>query len=297
MKNNLKKGVTIFTPTYNREKTLLRLYESLLNQNSNDFEWLIVDDGSTDNSKEVIKRFQAEDKIKIRYIYQKNQGKSAAYNLGVKNAKYNLFFCVDSDDFVGNNVINQIQKVNEIIFDKMNVVGIMGYKKNISLNKKNTKLINENYLTVSELYRRYHFNDEIALIYKTNILIDYPFPVIEGEKFVPEGYLYDQLDLIGSCYFIKDYIYYYEYQSDGYTNNSINLLKNNINGYILYSKNRLENSLLWQNRVRGAIQYNIANFIAKNGLSYLKNKNILLLLLTFVPSYVYYLRKYKIKNK
>ena len=297
MKKNLKKGVTIFTPTYNREKTLPRLYESLLHQNSNDFEWLIVDDGSIDNTKKIIDSFQAEKKIKIRYIYQKNQGKSSAYNLGVKNAKYNLFFCVDSDDFIGNNVIDEINKVNEIIIDKMDVVGIMGYKKNISCDKKNIKTVPKDYLTVSELYRRYHFNDEIALIYKTNLLIDYPFPVIKGEKFIPEGYLYDQLDLIGTCYFIKNNIYYYEYQSDGYTNNSASLLKNNINGYILYSKNRLENSLLWENKVRGAIQYNIANLIAKNGPAYLKNKNILLLLLTFIPSYIFYLNKYKIRNK
>ena len=292
----MKKGVTIFTPTYNRCTTLPRLYDSLKKQKNKDFEWLIVDDGSIDDTKKIVDDFIKEKKIKIRYIYQENHGKPFAYNVGVKNAEYNLFYCVDSDDYIGDNTIEQIIKINDKIINDEEIIGIMGYKKNIINKDNNVQKIDVDTLTVSELYRKHHFKDEIALIHKTDVLIRHPFPIIEGEKFVPEGYLYDQLDLEGKCYFLKDFIYYYEYQTDGYTNNSANLLRNNINGYLLYSKQRMEISKLWQNKVKGSVQYNIANLIAKTGIKYMKCKYCLLLIITFIPSYIYYLKKYKLSK-
>ena len=289
----MKTGITIFTPTYNRATTLPRLYHSLLKQTNHDFEWLIVDDGSIDHSKDLIQGWMDENKISIRYIYQENHGKTYAHNVGVKNAKYNLFFCVDSDDYIGENTIQELNAINSLIMNDDEIVGIMGYKKNILCDKIITKKIPVKTITVAALYRKYHFKDELALLYKTDILKQHLFPIIKGEKFVPESYLYDQLDTIGKCYFLQDYIYYYEYQEDGYTNHSAQLLKNNVQGYILYSKQRLEISKLWRNRVKGAIQYNIANLIAKNHFRYMKNKHFMLLIVTFIPSYFYYLKKYR----
>lgn len=296
MKKNYKFGVTVFTPTFNRSKTLSRLYESLVNQKNKEFEWLIIDDGSTDDTKKIVNQFKKENKVLINYYYQDNHGKSFAFNEAVKKATYNLFYCVDSDDFIGENTIQEINDINKKIIKDENIVGIMGFKKNIRLLNNSRKYIKEEKLMVSELYRKHHFNDEIALAYKTELLINHLFPIIKGEKFVPEGFLHDQMDVLGKCYFLKKNIYYYEYLNDGYTNNSIKLLSENINGYILYSRNRLENSPLWQNKVRGAIQYNISNLVANNGLSYMKNKYFLLLFITFIPSFFYYLLKYRIRK-
>jgi glycosyltransferase involved in cell wall biosynthesis len=97
----LKKGVTVFTPTYNREKVLYGVYESLKKQSNYNFEWLIVDDGSIDETKSLVEKWIGEGIIDIKYIFQENQGKTIAHNTGVKNAQYNLFFCVDSDDSCG----------------------------------------------------------------------------------------------------------------------------------------------------------------------------------------------------
>ena len=293
MLKKYKKGITVFTPTYNRCNTLPRLYDSLKNQYDKNFEWLIIDDGSIDDTKKIVDNFIKEKEINIRYIFQENHGKSYAFNVGVENASYNLFYCVDSDDYIGEDTIKIINDINNVIMVDDKIVGIMGYKKNIRKNYKNHRSIKANVLTVSQLYRRYHFKDEIALLYKTSLLIDNPFPIFEGEKFMPESYLYDKMDVIGKCYFIKKNIYFYEYLEDGYTNNSAELLKNNVNGYILYSKNRMENSILWENKVKGAVQYNISNLIAGKGLKYLRSKYFLLLIITLIPSYLYYLKKYK----
>src|SRR5260370_21551906 len=89
---------TVFTPTYNRASTLPRVYESLKAQTFRDFEWLIVDDGSADNTREVVEKWQGEAAFPVRYIYQRNQGKPAAYNRAVQEARGELFLFIDSDD-------------------------------------------------------------------------------------------------------------------------------------------------------------------------------------------------------
>src|SRR5699024_7599204 len=92
--------LTIFTPTYNRAYILPKLYNSLVEQSNKDFVWLIVDDGSTDNTKKLVFTWIRENKISIKYYYQKNQGKSIAHNKGVKETDTELFSCVDSDDYL-----------------------------------------------------------------------------------------------------------------------------------------------------------------------------------------------------
>ena len=104
----MKKGITVFTPTFNREGYLTKLYNSLLNQKFNNFEWVIVDDGSTDGTKLIVGEFIKENKININYIYQKNEGKHIAFNNGVKNAQYELFMCIDSDDYMTDDAVEKI---------------------------------------------------------------------------------------------------------------------------------------------------------------------------------------------
>src|SRR5258708_17921278 len=95
---NYRYVFTVFTPTFNRSQTLSRVYESLRLQTFRDFEWLIVDDGSTDGTKELVERWQTVSGFPIRYIYQENQGKPAAFNHGVQEARGELFLTLDSDD-------------------------------------------------------------------------------------------------------------------------------------------------------------------------------------------------------
>ena len=97
--------ITILTPTYNREKTLQRVYESLLAQTNKDFEWVIVDDGSTDNTKALIESFIAEDKISIKFFFKTNGGKHTALNVGTQAAKGELLLVLDSDDYLLDNAI------------------------------------------------------------------------------------------------------------------------------------------------------------------------------------------------
>ena len=102
--------LTIFTPTYNRAYILPNLYESLVNQTSKDFEWVIVDDGSTDETESIVKKWIAESRICIKYIKQENQGKHIAINTGTEHADGELFFIVDSDDSLKNHAVSTISE-------------------------------------------------------------------------------------------------------------------------------------------------------------------------------------------
>ena len=119
---------TVFTPTYNRVNTLPRCYTSLLSQDFKDFEWLIVDDGSTDNTKELIESFISENKINIRYVYQVNSGKHVATNKGVDLAQGKYFFILDSDDALTSssltNLLNAYNSIPEM--QKESFTGVEG---------------------------------------------------------------------------------------------------------------------------------------------------------------------------
>lgn len=99
--------ITVFTPTYNRKDELINLYKSLLEQEFKDFEWVIVDDGSKDNTEETVKNFIKENKIKINYYKQENKGKSLAHNKGVELAQGEYFVGIDSDDIFAQDALKK----------------------------------------------------------------------------------------------------------------------------------------------------------------------------------------------
>ena len=120
--------ITIFTPTYNRDYIIINLYKSLLIQTLKDFEWLIIDDGSTDNTELLVSSFIKDNKINIRYIKQQNGGKHRAINKALEEAKGELFFIVDSDDQLVDNAIERILYYFDQIKEDSSFAGVCGVK-------------------------------------------------------------------------------------------------------------------------------------------------------------------------
>lgn len=224
--------ITVFTPTYNRENTLARLYESLKEQTYKDFEWLIVDDGSTDSTSSLIQKFQEENIIHIRYYYTSNGGKHRAINLGVKKANGELFFIVDSDDYILPNALDIIWKYWNSIPQKELYSGLTFRKYDIK-NKKlcgrkfHEKVFESNHVEVSNIYG----DVDYAIIFSKNILKQFPFPEIEDEKFVPEGFMWAQITSSYKMKYIDEIIYFCEYKDDGYTKNFKKNFKTNPKGF------------------------------------------------------------------
>ena len=235
----MQEVLTIFTPTYNRQDTLPRLYESLCNQTSYRFKWLVVDDGSTDNTESLIKKWVLDKRIKIRYYKQSNMGKAMAHNKGVELSETELFVCVDSDDYLTSEAVVIIIYTWEYIKDK-NYVGILAYRGRHGGGEITQCRKKIESATLRNSYRKYVLVGDTMLIYKRELLLKYPFPFFEGEKFVPESYLYDRIDTVGKLYFIHKILYIGEYLENGYTKNMRKVIKKNPNGYIEYINYRIK---------------------------------------------------------
>lgn len=233
----MKKTITIFTPSYNRAYILNQLYQSLCQQSSQDFEWLIVDDGSTDKTKELVESFINEKKITIHYFYQKNGGKHRAINSGVQKAKGELFFIVDSDDFLTVDAIETVKKEWNEITNKTSYAGLCLRRIHIKSDKVFGKKFPLQKFDSNSLDLAFTLGitGEKAVIFQTQILKQYPFPELNGEKFIPEALIWYRIahsGLLLRC--IDKGIYRCEYLPDGLSKNFTSNLKNNPNGFLLF---------------------------------------------------------------
>ena len=226
--------LTIFTPTYNRKYTLPKLYESLKSQTNKNFTWLIVDDGSSDGTEELVAQWIQDGQIKIEYIKQENAGKMQAHNVGVLNTKTKYFVCVDSDDYVVDNAVEILLKGIEQIDDKKHLCGIVAYRgtpEGSIIKAEFPKGITESSLT--DLYRA-GFDGDATLLYRTEVLKRFLFPKIEGEKFITENYVYSQIDEEYKMLTIPEIIIICEYLNDGYSKNIYKVFNKNPKGMVLY---------------------------------------------------------------
>lgn len=247
--------ITIFTPAYNRAHTLERLYQSLCHQLSKDFIWLIVDDGSTDNTNEMIRQWIRKGEISIEYYYQNNAGKSNAHNKGVALAHTELFVCVDSDDYLTDDAVFKILSLWKQI-KATGMIGILafrGYKDGRPITRYS--LSKETTGTLKDLYRKKVISGDTMLIYRTELLKKHMFPQFGTEKFVPEAYLYDQLDEIGKLHVLPQILYIGEYLADGYTRNMAKLIVENPKGYLAWITQRLKKDIRKTDRVMDSIRY------------------------------------------
>ena len=238
--------ISIFTPTYNRASILHKLYESLCNQTCRDFEWLVVDDGSTDKTYELLKKWQTENKIAINVIHRENGGKSSAINLGVQNAKGKLFFIVDSDDFLTADTVEKICEAEKEHEKKMlhDVIAfsVAGYCYRKSNYRTGTVIASSDSplpeaASSLELAFKYGMAGDKAEVFYTEVLKKFPFPEIPNNKFVPEALVWYRIAAAGYKLIIKDdAIYQCDYIADGYTKNFKRNLRTNSSGFALFYK-------------------------------------------------------------
>lgn len=220
-------SLTIFTPTYNRAYTLPKLYGSLCRQTCRDFKWLVVDDGSIDDTESVVSSWKEENKVAITYVKQPNCGKMGAHNKGVQMCDTEYFFSVDSDDYITDNAVEVI--IQNLPKCSGNLIGGLVAYKSIGHEAAYQVLSHFphlGYSTLGDLYKN-GFKGDTSLVFKTHVLKKYPFPVVNGEKFITEAYVYDQIDREYMYWLVDEGLTYCEYMPDGYTNNDLMLhLKN-----------------------------------------------------------------------
>ena len=235
--------ITIFTPTYNRSHTIGHLYHSLLQQTQKNFEWIIIDDGSTDKTEQYFCNLISEPQpFQIHYIKQKNGGKHRAINRGVNIANGTLFFIVDSDDYLTDNAI---EKINQWFasLDKSHkwagFSGLRGYSTNEVVGQRNNSAL---FIDAKNTERKkYKLIGDKAEIYFTSILKKYPFPEISGENFISEEIVWNNIARDG--YYLRwfnEIIYICNYQNDGLTKNLEQKNRQNPIGLCLWVKNQIK---------------------------------------------------------
>lgn len=231
--------ITVFTPIYNRVDIISRLYKSLIRQSSFDFEWIIVDDGSTDSIEILVKQWiDSNPPFHIQFIRQKNSGKHSAINQGVQVARGDAFFIVDSDDYLVDNAIRLIGDWWKDISDDLTFAGVAGLKAEENMEIIGGKPEFDSYVDATNLERKkYGLEGDKAEVYKTEVLMKHPFPIIEGENFLTENIVWDKIAYEG--YKIRWYnqvIYLCEYREDGLTHQGRDIFIKNPIGWGLSIK-------------------------------------------------------------
>ncbi len=211
--------ITVFTPAYNRAHLLPRLFESLCKQTYKDFEWVIVDDGSVDDTRSVVEQFSQYSTLNtntIRYFYQENGGKHRAINRGVKEARGELFFIADSDDWLPVDSLEIVAKYyNDIKNNKKfaAVVGIDAFSDGHLI----TGSASFDTLDCTEIdfRNRYHMRGDMKEVFRTSVLKEIPFPEINGEMFCPEDLVWHRIAKKYKFRYFNKVIYNVEYQPTG----------------------------------------------------------------------------------
>lgn len=296
--------ITVLTTTYNRGILLKRLYESLLKQSSSHFEWLIVDDGSSDDTKEIVKDFKKENKLNIKYFYKKNGGKHRALNLGISKANGILIFIVDSDDWLEKNAIEEIENAYKVYKDNNSICGFSFLRK-FPNGEINGKFFGKNYEIASYIDMRINNNDMMAdkaEVYYKKCLQEFPFPEYDGEKFLSEDIVWVKLARKYKMVHINKAIYIGDYLTGGLTKKRrINNIKSPIgcmNRANLYLTDDVGVNLKFKSKC--AIQYLIYGWFAKKNTNYLlsKSNNKRITILMIIPSrIIYVIWKIKIKGE
>lgn len=234
--------ITVFTPTYNRAYIIENLYKSLQRQSFTDFEWLVVDDGSSDNTEELFEKWSKENNnFQIRYYKKENGGKHRAINFGLDKAEGELFFTVDSDDYLTDDALYKVNEWEKSLDKNKKFAGIVanrGYEKDKTINN----YFEEEYLDL-DLMQMYTYSEngkrvlsgERALIFYTNIHRLYKYPEFEDENFMTEAVTWNRMANDGYLVrYFNDIIWIFEYLEDGLTKAGNKLFIENPRGYALW---------------------------------------------------------------
>lgn len=255
--------LTVFTPTYNRAYTLHKCYKSLTKQTCKEFRWLIIDDGSTDNTKELVQNWIKERLVNITYYYQKNQGMHGAHNRAYELIDTELNVCIDSDDYMPNDAIEKIldfwnkNKSDDVIgiaaldcYESGQIIGMEfpdGLKKSTYLN----------------IYHKHKIKGDKKFIYKTDVIKDNPYPIFKGENYVGLAYKYSKINkpflLMNECVCVV------EYMDDGSSRNMFKQYKKNPQGFAFLRIENMKNpnmNLIF--KFKESIHYVSSSIILKN---------------------------------
>jgi glycosyltransferase involved in cell wall biosynthesis len=284
------KIITVFTPTYNRAYCLHQLYDSLCRQTSQDFLWLLIDDGSTDNTKQLVESWIKEGKIEIQYKYKENGGMHTGHNAAYELINTELNVCIDSDDYMPDDAVALIINKWKAEGSK-EFAGLLGLDIDKKGNSISTKFPeNLKSCKYSELKRKHGVVGDIKFVYRTEIIKEQmPYPVFETEKFVPLGYPYAVIDKNYDMLCSNDVYCVVEYMPDGSTLNIIKQYFRHPKGFAHERKVLMVTWPYFIDRFRYAMHYVSSSIILKNKKFINESPSKTLTVLAIIPGILLYI--------
>lgn len=292
-----KKTLTVFTPAYNRASTLHLGYEALLRQTCKDFVWLIVDDGSTDDTRRLVEGWMAEGKLDIRYVYQENQGMHGAHNTAYRLIETELNTCIDSDDFMPDDAVEKI-----ITFWRENgsdkYAGLIGLDADFKGKLIGTAFPDEcRETTLGGFYANGGRGDK-KMVYRTDVIRRYPeYPLFEGEKYVSLGYKYQLIDQDYTLLTLNEVLVKVEYRQDGSSMNMFRQYVRNPRGFAFIRTVSMRLAPTARRRFVEAVHYVADSLLAGNRRFIVESPRKALTTMAIVPGLAWYFYiLYKTRN-
>ena len=291
------KTLTVFTPAYNRAHTIGRTYESLCRQTNKDFCWLVVDDGSVDNTRQLVEEWIAEGKIPIRYIYQQNQGMHGAHNTAYRNIDTPLNTCIDSDDYMPDDAVEKILACwREYGNDQL--AGIIGLDVTEGGEVIGTRFPDGMKRTTLQGFYQAGGKGDKKLVYRTDVIKSYPeYPLFEGERYVGLAYKYMLIDQDFQLVTLNEPLVVVEYQQDGSSFNMFKQYWNNPRGFAFFRKAEMLTTKSLKRKLKVCTHYVSSSIMSRNW-HFLKESPEKLLTVLCIPSglALYSLIRYKVKR-
>ena len=289
--------VTILSPAYNKGKTIRRTFESLLHQTNYQFEWVIVNDGSTDDTQDIISTFHT-DKFPIRIFNKENEGLNRTWNKGVKLSRGELIMRVDPDDFITNDAIEQVLKYKPLL-DKdeklCSVVFLTKFSNGKIVGTTPIKTVHRSNFIDYRLVEKAK-GDRMEIV-KKKIFEENPMPEIEGEKFCLESVMWQNIATHYDALYVPYPIYVREYNEVSITSNLTHVMRSNPKGALLtYSKyirilllKKKKGVKVWHELMTNGINYFRYGFCANTSLlRIVKNVPAFITLLFFLPGFIFF---------
>lgn len=280
--------LTVFSPAFNRAHTLPRTYQSLLRQTSKDFVWLVVDDGSSDNTEDLVNSWIAEDKIEIKYVRQENQGMHGAHNTAYDNIDTELNVCIDSDDWMPDDAVETIIDFwNKNKNDRYaGIIGLDCREDGSIIGTRFPENLKET--TLTDFNARIGRGDK-KLVYRTDVVKKYPkYPLFEGERYVGLAYLYMLIDRDYKVLTINKPLVIVEYQPDGSSNSMYRQYWRNPKGFSFFRRTTMVLQPTLKRRFAECIHYVATSIISRDSKFISKSPKKLMTLMATIPGLMWY---------
>jgi glycosyltransferase involved in cell wall biosynthesis len=247
--------LSIITPTYNRAELLPRCYDSLQKQTSCDFEWIIVDDGSTDNTAEVVASFSSNH-FPIIYVKKSNGGKHTALNAAHAYVHGKFVMILDSDDYLAETAVQDVSDAWGR-YEQDQKIGIVTFLKGTDRDHPVCAVADYDVPVEIMHYRRIRFiRTDCCEVIRAELFRKYPFPEYQGEIFLAESALWDRVSFTHKCVYINSVVYFCEYLEGGLTQSGRKLRLRNPYGGMFTSELRMDRRNALKDRIKNGLLYN-----------------------------------------